>query len=82
MDETDGILAVGEVPVVSRRDPLVQQNHDEAFRSGQRKAFTIVLDEVVRSLGQAGPYDDTRTMQAMISFLTDRIKEVTDATAP
>jgi hypothetical protein len=80
--ESDGIEILGEVPLVTRRDPLIQVQHDEAFRSGQREAFARTQAEVLGMLERAGPYDDTVTMQILVDFLSDRIKEVGNAATP
>jgi hypothetical protein len=74
-EETGGILQVGEVPVVRRRDPLVEIDHTEALRSGRREAYADAVDFAQGLLAQRGAYDDTRPLQQMLEYLADRIRQ-------
>jgi len=74
-EETDGILRVGEVPVVSRRDVLVELDHKEALRAGRREAYEDAVVFAQGMLAQQGAYDDTRPLQQMIDYLADKIRQ-------
>jgi hypothetical protein len=72
--ETEGILQVGEIPVIRRRDRIVFQDHSQAERSGAERAYQETLAHVLEQQAAAGPYDDTRPWSNMIIFLQDRIR--------
>jgi hypothetical protein len=74
-DETDGILVVGEVPSIIRRQRINEENHDQAWRSGRESAFGETLAYVEQRFRAAGAYDDTRPWTEMTTFLQDRIRE-------
>lgn len=74
MAEYDGILRIGEVPVVIRRDRVVESDHAQAYRSGAVAALTDVAAYVTRCLAAAGPYDDTRSLLDLQMYLADRIR--------
>lgn len=80
MAETDGILLVGEISVVRRRDSPREENHDQAWRSGRESAFREVQAFVGDRLLHAGPFDDTRPLTELETFLIDRLTEVPHAT--
>lgn len=76
VDETEGILQVGEVSVIVRRDSPREADHSQAFRSGAERAYRDALLYVAERIEKAPPYTDTRALSDMIVFLTDRIQEV------
>lgn len=73
--ETEGILRIGEVPVIRRRDRPIPTDHSQAKRSGREAAFGEVLAFAIKRLGAVAPYEDTRPWSEMITFLQDRIRE-------
>jgi hypothetical protein len=73
--ERDGVLQVGEVPVIRRRDRVIFETHSQAWRSGREDAYGEALAYVLERHAAAGPYDDTRSWSEMETFLRDRIKE-------
>lgn len=75
--EADGILQVGEVPVVIRRDSSVEENHDQAYRSGAENAYRRTLVYVEDRIRMAGRYDDVRPLQDLVVWLTDSIQGTT-----
>lgn len=82
VDETEGILQVGEVPVIVRRDSRSLEDHNQAFRSGADGAYREVLAFVTDRLERAAPYTDTRPLSEMVIFLTDKIQEASHARPP
>jgi hypothetical protein len=76
--ETHGIRAIGEVPVVIRRDSVVEADHSQAYRSGREAAFQEVLAYARQQHERTGRYDDTRPWIEIRLFLTDKIKETAD----
>lgn len=74
-DETEGILQVGEIPVIRRRDRFFEPDHSQALRSGREKAFHEALAFVLQRAATTGPYDDTRPWSEMMTFLRDRIRD-------
>jgi hypothetical protein len=73
--ETEGILQVGELAIVRRRERIVEADHAQAFRSGRGKAFDEMLAYALDRFRKAGPYDDTRPWTEMVTFLRDRIRD-------
>jgi hypothetical protein len=76
VDETEGILQVGEVPIIVRRDSRSVEDHTQAFRSGADGAYRKALSYVLERIASAPPYTDTRALTDMVVFLTDNIEEV------
>ena len=74
-EDTDGILRVGEVPVVRRRDPLVEIDHAEALRSGRIAAYEDAVGFAQGLLSRLGRYEDTRPLQQLIDYLADKIRQ-------
>jgi hypothetical protein len=72
--EYDGIAAVGDLPVVIRRDSAVEHDHSVAMATGRREALSEVLGYVESRLAQAGAYDDTRPLSDMVVYLADMIR--------
>jgi hypothetical protein len=73
--ETEGIIQVGELPVIRRRERAIFEDHSQALRSGREQAFNETLAFVIERNAEAGPYDDTRPWSEMVTFLTDRIRD-------
>jgi hypothetical protein len=73
--ETEGILQVGELPVIRRRERVISGDHSQAFRSGAEKAYGEMLEYANAKLAAVPPYEDTRPWGEMILFLRDRIKD-------
>jgi hypothetical protein len=74
-DETHGIVAVGEVPVVIRRDSRHEADHTAAFRGGRVSALeetTLFVRGLLESLPQ---YENPLMLQQMLVFLGDKIRE-------
>lgn len=74
-DERQGILRVGEVPVIRRRDRIVFEDHEQARRSGAEKALQESLAFALAGLAATPAYEDTRPWSEMITNLQDRIRE-------
>lgn len=66
--------------MVRRRDSPREENHDQAWRSGRESALREVQQYVGDRLKQAGPFDDTRPLTDLETFLLDRLTEVPNAT--
>ena len=74
-DETDGILRIGEVPVIRRRDRIVFNDHAQAIRSAREAAFGEVLAYVLKCHAATPKYEDTRPWMNLEIFLRDRIRD-------
>lgn len=73
--EYDGVAAVGELPVVIRRDSAVEADHSQAKTAGRREALAEASQYVQARLDSAGAYDDTRFHQEMLVHLADMIRD-------
>jgi len=78
--ETEGILQVGEVPVVIRRDSAVEADHSQAVRSGRQSAFEDALRYVDLAQSSAPPFTDLRPYADLRTFLLDKIRETANGT--
>lgn len=78
--ETEGILRVGEVPLLRRRDRITFEDHAQAYRSGRESAFGEMLAYVLAAEAQVPAYEDTRPWSNMARFLRDRIRDNGSAT--
>jgi hypothetical protein len=74
--EYDGIMQVGEVPVIIRRDSAVAEDFSQAYRSGGEHAYRDALERTEELLRHAEPYTDTRSLIELKAFLIDRIGTV------
>jgi hypothetical protein len=74
-DEREGILQIGELPVVRRRERIVFEDHAQAYRSGREDAFQAALVFVLQQHAATPAYEDTRPWSQMTTFLRDRIME-------
>lgn len=77
--EYDGIVQVGEVPVVIRRDSPVEADHDQAYRSGAEAAFRQVFQFVDMAERNSPPFTDLRPYANLKTFVSDRITELGQA---
>lgn len=77
--EYDGIVQVGEVPVVIRRDSPVESEHDQAYRSGAEAAFRQVFQFVDMAERSSPAYTDLRPYANLKTFVSDRITELGQA---
>jgi hypothetical protein len=75
MAERDGILAVGAVTVIRRRDSEVEENYTEALRAGAVRAFQEASLQAQGLLASSPPYSDTRPIEEMITWLADKIRQ-------
>jgi hypothetical protein len=74
MAETDGIEMVGPVTIIRRSDPLVEIHHEQAQRSARTLAFSECAEFTLGLRRMAGPYDDTRSLDQLLTWLTDQIR--------
>lgn len=74
-DERDGILTVGEVPVIVRRDSYHEADHTAAVRGGRVSAFTETAEFAKGLLAALPRYENPLLLQQMLTFLGDKIRE-------
>ena len=74
--ETDGVLQVGDIPVVVRRDSPSATDHSQAWRSGAEKAYKDVLTYLDLAEESCPPYTDTRPYAELRAFCNDKIRAV------
>lgn len=74
-DERDGVLQVGEIPVVIRRDRSLETDYNQTYRSGRESAFRETLAYVEEQHSRTPAYENTLPWREMRVFLTDRIRE-------
>lgn len=78
MEETSerhGVLNVGDVPLVIRRDAFVEIDHSQAVRSAKEAAYREMLVYVKKRYEETPAYEDTRPWIEMRLLLSDKIKE-------
>jgi hypothetical protein len=73
--EYDGVVAVGEVPVIIRRDSVAEFDHAEAKRAGRGEALAEVAVYVADRIRMAGAYDDVRALEDLQTHLADMIRQ-------
>lgn len=73
---TDGVVSVGEINTRLMREAITEPDHREAVRSGLSKAYRECAVYAQERIDGAGPYDDTRALKDMVTWLGDRIREV------
>lgn len=74
MAERDGIIAVGAVTIIRRRDSEVEENYNEALRAGAVSVLTEAILMVEGLIASAGPYDDTRMGREVVTWMQDKIR--------
>lgn len=73
---TEGLTQVGEIETRALREIRVAENHHNSLVSGQVKAYQDAAEFVRFLYKSAGPYDDTRPLVTIQTWLGDRIREV------
>ncbi len=73
---TEGVSRVGEIDTRVMREVRVEPDHRNANIAGKVKAFEDVGRFVQSLCDAAGPYDDTRSLLTIRTWLGDRIREV------
>ena len=74
MAERDGIIAVGAVTVIRRRDSEIEENYSEALRAGAVNVLTEAIQVAEGLVASAGPYDDTTRVGELITWMQDKIR--------
>lgn len=74
-DEREGILQVGELPVIRRRSSVQDVDISQALRSAREKELNAALAFVLEQRAAIGRYDDPRPWDHMTLYLQDRIRE-------
>lgn len=75
MAESDGIVQVGEVPVVIRRVSVVSEDFTQAQVSARDEALREVDLWVSERIERAPRFTDTRPLTELRTFLADKIRE-------
>ena len=73
--ETDGIVQVGEVPVIIRRDSPSEVDFSQTERSAREGALKEMLAFVEETERTSPPYTDIRPYAIMRTWVLDRIQE-------
>lgn len=73
--EYDGVVAVGDITVIGRRNRIAEENHEVAYQTGRREALAEVLAYAEDRLAAQGVYDDTRPLTELIGHLADMIRQ-------
>lgn len=73
---TDGLATAGEITTRVFREAITEPDYLEVWRSGAVQSFEWISVWAQERIGRAGPYDDTRALQELISILGDKIREV------
>jgi hypothetical protein len=79
--ETEGLVQVGEVMTRVMREAITEPDFANARAAAESLAYHRVLAHSIELRALAGPYDDTRALASLESWLKDRIAEV-HATEP
>lgn len=75
---SEGVVGVGEVNTRVFREALTEPQFDQVKISGKVEAFLSAMEFAKERLALCGPYDDKRSLNEMIVWLGDRIREVQD----
>lgn len=73
--DVTGIVAVGEVITRVYREAQVADDFQHAKTAASVSAYQSVLAFAEERIAAAGPYDDLRALQELISWTADRIRE-------
>ena len=73
---TQGLIGIGEADTRVLRTAKVDEDYRNAVVAGAVWALRSVAEFANAQLQIAGPYDDTRAIETMISWTADRIREV------
>jgi hypothetical protein len=74
-DEREGILQVGELPVIRRRTSVQDVDISQALRSAREGELGAALAFVLERRAAIRPYEDYRPWDEMTLYLQDRIRE-------
>lgn len=78
MEEMNGVLRLGEVPVVARKNALGAEDHAQAYRSGATDAYQSVADWAAQRMAELPQYEDTGLLAELQGYLADRVREASD----
>lgn len=73
---TDGVVSVGEINTRLMREAVVEPDYRESWVSGAKTAYEEISVWAQERIVRAGPYDDTRALQELVSILGDKIRDV------
>lgn len=71
-----GLMGVGEVTTRVMKEALQEPDFQEAMKSSEVKAFRKCEAFAQEQIANAGPYDDVRALRVMLTWLSDRVREV------
>lgn len=72
----EGLVEVGEITTRVMREAIQEPDFIHSYQSGATAALTDTLNWVADRIRVAGPYDDTRALQEMVTWLGDKIRDV------
>lgn len=73
---TIGIVASGEFESRAMRDTRTEEDYTNAWIAGAAAALTQVSLFAQDRVAMAGPYDDTRALVELQTWVADKIREV------
>jgi hypothetical protein len=72
----EGLVRVGEVTTRVMREAIAEPDFREAMKASEVKAYAACAAFATEQVALAGPYDDTRALRVMLTWLSDRVREV------
>lgn len=73
--ETDGIVQLGEVPVVVRRESEHAADHTEAVKAARIEALREMEAFVTECEERTPRFEDTRPYRYLRTWIADRIRD-------
>lgn len=70
----EGVVTAGEVETRVMREARVAYDFRNAFVAGQVRSLEETSLWVQEQISKAGPYDDTRALQALTTWVADKIR--------
>lgn len=71
-----GLVQVGEVTTRAMKEVVVEPDNRNAHIAGGVQALQSLIEEIMRRLQNAGPYDDTRQLMELITWARDQISKI------
>jgi hypothetical protein len=72
--EYDGVVAVGEVPVIIRRDSPREADFSNAAKKAAFDAYTDVAEYIEARIAAIPRYEDPTPLKDLLQFVADRLR--------
>ena len=78
---TEGVVKVGEVETRVLKEARAEFDLGPAIAHAKTEAYEEMAVWIRLRLASCGPYDDTRSLMGLLTWLADRIREVNTTTS-